>query len=272
MFGPDPSIRPCAGIGAYSDPGGVKQDGDGGMRPGCGFCPFSGVDGYCIRACRGRPMCRPVGGFREETCPGGHTGPPLRGVGSVQRSTEIGMKRRLVQRGGAEPAPYRGSGAGGCVQDGGVWSPRPTEATQVVPSGGPMWASAPTRDEGCGGVWSPRPTGASQVVRSERADVPKAWLPPTKFRVEIWGVGQVVVPYGGVFPWGLHFVENFFRERGGSPLDGEGKRCYLESLQARMGLAARSRGRKCPPVCPVSGKRVWMRPNSGGTTDRFDSP
>ena len=76
----------------------------------------------------------------------------------------------------------------------------------------------------------------------------------------------------GVFPLSLHFVENFFRERGGSPLDGEGKRCYLESLQARMGLAARSRGRKCPPVCPVSGKRVWMRPNSGGTTDRFDSP
>ena len=61
-----------------------------------------------------------------------------------------------------------------------------------------MWASAPTRDEGCGGVWSPRPTGASQVVRSERADVPKAWLPPTKFRVEIWGVGQVVVPYGSI--------------------------------------------------------------------------
>ena len=79
-------------------------------------------------------------------------------------------------------------------------------------------------------------------------------------------------PDGGVFPWGLHFVENFFRERGGSPLDGEGKRCYLGNLQARMGLAARSRGRKCPPVCPVSGKRVWMRPNSGGTTDRFDSP
>ena len=29
-----------------------------------------------------------------------------------------------------------------------------------------------------------------------RADVPKAWLPPTKFRAEIWGVGQVVGPYG----------------------------------------------------------------------------
>ena len=63
-------------------------------------------------------MCRPVGGSREEACPGGHTGPPLRGVGSVQRSTEIGMKRRLVQRGGAEPAPYSGSdpdGRGGAL-------------------------------------------------------------------------------------------------------------------------------------------------------------
>ena len=28
--------------------------------------------------------------------------------------------------------------------NGGVWSPRPTEATQVVSSEGPMWASAPT--------------------------------------------------------------------------------------------------------------------------------
>ena len=30
----------------------------------------------------------------------------------------------------------------------------------------------------------------------QRADVPKAWLPPTKFRAEIWGIGQVVGPYG----------------------------------------------------------------------------
>ena len=28
--------------------------------------------------------------------------------------------------------------------DDGVWSPRPTGATQVMPSNGPMWASAPT--------------------------------------------------------------------------------------------------------------------------------
>ena len=29
-----------------------------------------------------------------------------------------------------------------------------------------------------------------------RAVVPRAWPPPTKFRPEIWGVGQVVGPYG----------------------------------------------------------------------------
>ena len=29
-----------------------------------------------------------------------------------------------------------------------------------------------------------------------RAAVPRAWPPPTKFRSEIWGVGQVVGPYG----------------------------------------------------------------------------
>ena len=29
-----------------------------------------------------------------------------------------------------------------------------------------------------------------------RSAVPRAWPPPTKFRTEIWGVGQVVGPYG----------------------------------------------------------------------------
>ena len=29
-----------------------------------------------------------------------------------------------------------------------------------------------------------------------RHAVPRAWPPPTKFRAEIWGVGQVVGPYG----------------------------------------------------------------------------
>ena len=65
-------------------------------------------------------------------------------------------KRTFPQRGGTEPAPYRGSGAerstAGCAW--GVasasqipkrnlgrqsWSPRPTGATLVVPSNGPMY-------------------------------------------------------------------------------------------------------------------------------------
>ena len=161
--------------------------------------------------------------------------------------------------------------------DGGVWSPRPTGATQVMPSNGPMWASAPTErreshinhpgqrrtakrlrrgregwveigagiipevssnagqslsqpaadsslctrepfpagDEGCGlpRRFAPRndspkplsfrggPTGRRgnpSFLRwtGVRAAVPRAWPPPTKFRAEIWGVGQVVGPYG----------------------------------------------------------------------------
>ena len=41
-----------------------------------------------------------------------------------------------------------------------------------------------------------------------RSAVPRAWPPPTKFRTEIWGVGQVVGPYGrsaealGIRPYG----------------------------------------------------------------------
>ena len=40
------------------------------------------------------------------------------------------------------------------------------------------------------------PTEATLAVRSKRAAVPRAWPPPPKFRTEIWGVGQVVGPYG----------------------------------------------------------------------------
>ena len=106
-------------------------------------------------------MCRPVNVSRAEACPGGHIGPPLRGGGGVPNQRKIGAKTDLAN-GGTEPAPYRGSGAerstAGCAW--GVasasqipkrnlgrqsWSPRPTGATQVVPSEEPMWASAPTK-------------------------------------------------------------------------------------------------------------------------------
>ena len=88
-----------------------------------------------------------------------------------------------------------------------------------------MWASAPTPfwGRGCGtprsscptgdggrAAESLAPTGAVMAVpgngalapvsfgeRETRHAVPRAWPPPTKFRADIWGVGQVVVPYGG---------------------------------------------------------------------------
>ena len=69
-------------------------------------------DGCCDRTCRGRPVCRPVNGSREEACPGGHIGPPLRGEGGIPEPTRIGAERTPCARGGAEPAPYRGTGAG----------------------------------------------------------------------------------------------------------------------------------------------------------------
>ena len=153
-------------------------------------------------------------------------------------------------------------------------SPRPTGATLVVRSSGPMWASAPTDRRGSridhpgqrrtaerlrrgregwveiaakitpkgvinAGQSLSRPLADSSLCTREplgtgdadcrvgplgllamttvfchseersdvgirtflrwtgvRAAVPRAWPPPTKFRSEIWGVGQVVGPYG----------------------------------------------------------------------------
>ena len=57
-------------------------------------------------------------------------------------------RKRTLPTGRDGARPLRRSGAGRCVQDGGVRSPRPTGATQVVPSSGPMWASAPTDRRG----------------------------------------------------------------------------------------------------------------------------
>ena len=56
-----------------------------------------------------------------------------------------------------------------------------------------------------------------------RAAVPRAWPPPTKFRTEIWGVGQVVGPYG---------------RSTGVPATG---RCRHRPLRNEAGTAATSR-------------------------------
>ena len=80
-------------------------------------------------------MCRPVGGSRTEVSLGGHIGPPLRGAGRY-----LGTNGNWRGTG-----PCRGRGR---TVYGGVWSPRPTGATLVVRSNGPMWASAPTEGVG----------------------------------------------------------------------------------------------------------------------------
>ena len=49
---------------------------------------------------------------------------------------------------------------------------------------------------GFGPPGSSAPADAVWGVPRERHAVPRAWPPPAKFRAEIWGVGQVVVPYG----------------------------------------------------------------------------
>ena len=129
--------------------------------------------------CRGRPMCRPANVFRETACPGGHIGPPLRGPKGIREPTEIGVKGRATGRDGAR-APYGGE-----------------RSRPVCP--------------GRRGVVTP-PCGGNAGSAQQRADVPKAWLPPAKFRSEIWGVShrhrplrpaggrgtarRVVVPYG----------------------------------------------------------------------------
>ena len=88
---------------------------------------------------------------------GGHIGPPLRGPKGIREPTEIGVKGRATGRDGAR-APYGGE-----------------RSRPVCP--------------GRRGVVTP-PCGGNAGSAQQRADVPKAWLPPAKFRAEIWGVSH----------------------------------------------------------------------------------
>ena len=84
-------------------------------------------------------MCRTGHGSSRDLFTGGHIGPPLRNDGrrSETNGNWRGKRTLLTGRDGARP--LRGTGAGRCVQDGGVRSPRPTGATLVVRSSGPMY-------------------------------------------------------------------------------------------------------------------------------------
>ena len=94
---------------------------------------------------------------------GGHIGPGGRSVRQRRAGRDGARPYRRGERADGGEVRYREcTAAGRCGH-------RPLRETRVA--------------AGCG---HPALRGASQVVRSERADVPKAWLPPTKFRVEIW--------------------------------------------------------------------------------------
>ena len=121
------------------------------------------------------------GGSRAEAFPGGHIGPPLRGVEGVPNQRELAQDESLPQWGGTEPAPYEGSGAGRCVRRRGapgVWLPPAKFRFGIwgVSQGHPAlrvqrwWCAAAGR---CG--HRPlRPAGGRGTAR--RVVVPYGWL------------------------------------------------------------------------------------------------
>ena len=66
----------------------------------------------------------------------------------------------------------------------------------VLPCGGRGWGGPGS--SGTDIRWLRALRGTGDEGRGTRHAVPRAWPPPTKFRDGIWGVGQVVVPYGWV--------------------------------------------------------------------------
>ena len=79
-----------------------------------------------------------------------HRSAPIRG--SIREPTEICARNGPPPTGRDGARPLQGdrewTDGGARLGSGGVLSPRPTEATQVVPSEGPIWASAPTGRRG----------------------------------------------------------------------------------------------------------------------------
>ena len=94
------------------------------------------------------------GRIPQRVYPGGHIGPPLRNDWRYSGRTGNRCETEPFQRGGTEPAPYRRVEA----------DQRRGEVTL--------------------------PYGCNAGGAQQRANVPKAWLPPAKFRAEIWGVSH----------------------------------------------------------------------------------
>ena len=137
-----------------------------GLRPR----PLSREGGDCRRIRRGRPMCRPGHGFSRNLLTGGHIGPPLRGVGRCSEPTEIGAGRK--------PSPTGRDGA----------RPLREQQSRAVYGGvrlGCGFRQPNSETEFGASVMVTPPYGSNAGGAQRRADVPKAWLPPAKFRSEI---------------------------------------------------------------------------------------
>ncbi len=129
--GADTQVRPYTGRGGVPEPTGSVQNttfpggagrsppptvgtGAGRQRRGSAPARISGVDGGYQRLCRGRPMCRPVSGSREEIVSmRTHRSAPTRG-GAAFRSQRDRCKTRPSPAGrGSVPARLSGID-GGC--------------------------------------------------------------------------------------------------------------------------------------------------------------
>ena len=86
-----------------------------------------------------------------------HRSTPCAGREAFGNQRELVRKRDLASRGGRSPLPTGGRSRLVC----------PRRRGEVTP-----------------------PYGCNTGSAKQRADVPKAWLPPTKFRAEIWGVSH----------------------------------------------------------------------------------
>ena len=106
------------------------------------------------RFCRGRPMCRPGHVPSRDPSAGGHIGPPLRGGEAFRNQRVLAGNDAFPNGAGQSPPPTGGAGVD-------------RRRGEVTP-----------------------PYGCNAGGAKQRADVPRAWPPPPKFRPEIWGVGH----------------------------------------------------------------------------------
>ena len=141
-------------------------------------------------------MCRPGHGFSRNLLTGGHIGPPLRGVGRCSGTNGNWRRTEAFPNGaGRSPPPTGATEQGGLrrgapgvwpppakfrngIWNGGVWSPRPTGATQVVPSNGPMYLGHGFR----------RPNFVPKFGASVRSSAPTEGLPKSQQRADV-GIG-----------------------------------------------------------------------------------